>query len=58
MERNVEIVRASTELAEGAAMLAKRCIDLAAGLISHDQAPTSIERGGRKAYTLEMDKPD
>jgi multimeric flavodoxin WrbA/nitrite reductase/ring-hydroxylating ferredoxin subunit len=58
MERNVEIVRESAELAEGAAMLAKRCIDLAAGLIAHDQAPTSIERGGRKAFTLEMEKPD
>ena len=30
MERNVEIVRESEELAEGASMLAKRCIDLAA----------------------------
>jgi nitrite reductase/ring-hydroxylating ferredoxin subunit/multimeric flavodoxin WrbA len=58
MERNVEIVRTSEELAEGASMLAKRCIDLAAGLIAHDQAPTSIERGGRKAYTLEMERPD
>jgi multimeric flavodoxin WrbA len=56
MERNVEIVRASTELAEGASMLAKRCIDLAAGLIAHDQAPTSIERGGRKAHPLEMER--
>jgi multimeric flavodoxin WrbA/nitrite reductase/ring-hydroxylating ferredoxin subunit len=55
MERNVEIVRESEELAEGASMLAKRCIDLAAGLIANDQAPTSIERGGRKAHTLEME---
>src|SRR5712675_2328890 len=29
MERNVEIVRQSEDLAEGAAMLAKRCVDLA-----------------------------
>jgi nitrite reductase/ring-hydroxylating ferredoxin subunit/multimeric flavodoxin WrbA len=56
MERNVEIVRNSEELADGAAMLAKRCIDLAASLIAQDQAPTSIERGGRKAYTLEMEQ--
>src|SRR5262245_65988394 len=49
MERNVEIVRASKELAEGAAMLTKRCLDLAAGLIATDAAPTAIERGGRKA---------
>ena len=53
MERNVEIVRNSTELAEGASMLAKRCLDLAAYLISRDEAPTSIERGGRKAHALE-----
>lgn len=53
MERNVEIVRNSTELAEGASMLAKRCLDLAAHLISHDEAPTSIERGGRKAHAIE-----
>jgi hypothetical protein len=49
MERNVEIVRESKELAEGAAMLAKRCIDLAQQLIARDEAPTAIVRGGRKA---------
>ena len=53
MEKNVEIVRDSTELAEGASMLAKRCLDLAAHLISRDEAPTSIERGGRKAHAIE-----
>ena len=58
MERNVEIVRDSEELADGAAMLAKRCIDLAAKLIAEDQAPASIERGGRKAHTLEMGQPE
>jgi multimeric flavodoxin WrbA/nitrite reductase/ring-hydroxylating ferredoxin subunit len=52
MERNVEIVRDSKELAEGAAMLAKRCLDLATHLIARDEAPTSIERGGRKAHTI------
>lgn len=52
MERNVEIVRASKELAEGAAMLTKRCLDLAGHLIARDQAPASIERGGRKAHTI------
>jgi multimeric flavodoxin WrbA/nitrite reductase/ring-hydroxylating ferredoxin subunit len=57
MERNVEIVRDSAELAEGAAMLAKRCLDLAEHLIARDQAPTAIERGGRKAHTLEMELP-
>src|ERR1700686_1216160 len=39
MERNVEVVRNSSELAEGAAMLVKRCLDLAAHLISRDEAP-------------------
>jgi hypothetical protein len=57
MERNVEIVRDSAELAEGAAMLANRCLDLAEHLIARDEAPTAIERGGRKAHTLEMEQP-
>ena len=52
MEKNVEIVRDSTELAEGSDMLVKRCLDLAAHLISRDEASTSIERGGRKAHAL------
>jgi multimeric flavodoxin WrbA len=49
MEHNVEIVRNSKELAEGAEMLAKRCLELAAHLVARDEAPSSIERGGRKA---------
>jgi multimeric flavodoxin WrbA/nitrite reductase/ring-hydroxylating ferredoxin subunit len=53
MECTVEIVRNSAELADGAAMLAKRCLDLAAHLIARDEAPTSIERGGRKAHPIE-----
>jgi len=53
MERNVEVVRSSKELADGAAMLAKRCLDLADHLIKRDEAPTSIERGGRKAHAIE-----
>jgi multimeric flavodoxin WrbA/nitrite reductase/ring-hydroxylating ferredoxin subunit len=53
MECNVEIVRNSIELAEGAAMLSKRCLDLAAHLITRDEAPTSIERGGRKAHAMQ-----
>jgi multimeric flavodoxin WrbA/nitrite reductase/ring-hydroxylating ferredoxin subunit len=52
MERNVEIVRASKELADGAAMLTKRCLDLAAHLIARDDAPSAIERGGRKAHAM------
>jgi multimeric flavodoxin WrbA/nitrite reductase/ring-hydroxylating ferredoxin subunit len=53
MECNVEIVRSSKELADGAAMLAKRCLDLAAHLIARDEAPSSIKRGGRKAHAMQ-----
>jgi multimeric flavodoxin WrbA len=52
MENNVAIVRASAELAEGAQMLAKRLLDLAAGLIAQGEAPARIERGGRKAHPV------
>ena len=52
MEVNVEIVRKSTELAEGAAMLAMRCMALAKYLIARDEAPVTIERGGRKAHAV------
>jgi hypothetical protein len=52
MERNVEIVRNSTELAEGTAMLAKRCLDLARQLVDRDEAKVAIERGGRKAHSV------
>ena len=54
MACNEEIVRNSKELVEGAAMLAKRCLDLAAHLIARDEAPTSIERGGRKAHAMRL----
>jgi multimeric flavodoxin WrbA len=57
MERNVEIVRTSRELADGATMLTKRCLDLAAHLITRDQAPASIERGGRKAHAIKTKGP-
>ena len=46
MECNVEIVRDSKELAEGASMLTKRCLDLAAHLISRDEAPASRQLHG------------
>ncbi len=52
MENNVAIVRKSKELADGAGMLAKRLLDLAAHLIARDEAPASIERGGRKAHPV------
>jgi hypothetical protein len=49
MENNVAIVQNSKELAEGACMLAERLLELAGRLIAQDEAPASIERGGRKA---------
>jgi multimeric flavodoxin WrbA/nitrite reductase/ring-hydroxylating ferredoxin subunit len=52
MERNVEVVRSSKELADGAGELARRCLDLARDLIARDEAPTASERGGRKAHAL------
>jgi nitrite reductase/ring-hydroxylating ferredoxin subunit/multimeric flavodoxin WrbA len=53
MEQNVEVVRTSKQLAEGADMLVKRCLDLAGQLVARDEACTSIERGGRKAHQLD-----
>ena len=53
MECNVEILKNSAELVDGAAMLARRCLGLARDLIARDGAPASIERGGRKAHSLQ-----
>jgi hypothetical protein len=44
MERNVEIVRASKELADGAAMLTKRCLDLAGHLNRHRSNAAAARR--------------
>jgi len=52
MEANVAMVRDSIELAEGAAELSKRLPGLAAHLLARDEAPASIERGGRKAHPV------
>jgi nitrite reductase/ring-hydroxylating ferredoxin subunit/multimeric flavodoxin WrbA len=52
MEANVVAVRDSVELAEGAAELSKRLLGLAAHLLARDEAPASIERGGRKANPI------
>ncbi len=55
MERNVEILRASEELKEGAAELAQRCLAFAKRLIdSHEMTPEHIMRAGRKAFPLDM----
>ena len=55
MERNVEIVRTSKQLAEGAAALTKRCLDFAGSLVSQNEGPASIERGGRKAHAVQTE---
>jgi multimeric flavodoxin WrbA len=52
MERNVEQVRVSRELANGAGELARRCLDLAGRLIETDRAPEQVARGGRKAHAV------
>jgi multimeric flavodoxin WrbA/nitrite reductase/ring-hydroxylating ferredoxin subunit len=52
MENNVEIVRTSQELAEGAGELARRCLELSAKLVAADRAPAAIQRGGRKAHAV------
>jgi nitrite reductase/ring-hydroxylating ferredoxin subunit/multimeric flavodoxin WrbA len=48
MENNVRIVRGSKSLAQGAAALAGRCLDLAGRLVKADQAPMPMAAGGRK----------
>jgi nitrite reductase/ring-hydroxylating ferredoxin subunit/multimeric flavodoxin WrbA len=52
MEKNVEVVMQSKELREGARGLAARAVDHAQLLLDHEEAPHSMERGGRKAHHL------
>jgi hypothetical protein len=52
MERNVDVLRTSRELREGAAALADRCAELAARLLASAPAPGRVARGGRKAHAL------
>ena len=52
MERNVEIVKRSTELHEGAAALVERAVGMAGRLLADDAAPDKLCRGGRKAHPL------
>ncbi|MBM3515783.1 MAG: Rieske 2Fe-2S domain-containing protein [Alphaproteobacteria bacterium] len=49
MENNVEHVRTSPEIAEGARELAERCLAYAQQLLDSEGTPDSIARGGRKA---------
>jgi multimeric flavodoxin WrbA len=50
MERNVEVVKASAELHDGARALLDRCVDLAERL--QKSATPEFEQGGRKASGL------
>ncbi len=56
MERNIEVVKGSTELREGARALAARAIDHAQLLLDHESAPHVVGRGGRKAHKLVLDE--
>ena len=56
METNVEIVKHSKELRDGAKALAARAIDHAHLLLDHEMTPHTMERGGRKAHRLVMEE--
>jgi multimeric flavodoxin WrbA len=52
MENNVNYVRDSVELKQGAQGLADRSIEMARGLIAAGQGSAQTERGGRKANAI------
>ena len=54
MERNVQYVRNSKELREGAADLVTRAIDLAKTLLAAAPVEGHMPRGGRKAHQLDV----
>jgi multimeric flavodoxin WrbA/nitrite reductase/ring-hydroxylating ferredoxin subunit len=56
MERNVQIVKHSEELREGARALVTRAVDMAHLLLDHEGAPHTTSRGGRKAHRLTLDE--
>jgi multimeric flavodoxin WrbA len=59
MENNVRIVRESKALAEGAAALAERCLDLAGRLLKSDmQMVPMSHRGGMKGRPILADTMD
>jgi multimeric flavodoxin WrbA len=55
MERNVDYVKGSRELREGAQMLAARAVHAARLLLDHEAAPHAVARGGRKAHHLVLE---
>jgi multimeric flavodoxin WrbA len=52
MERNVQVLRTSRELREGAAALVDRCVALASRLLGSAPGPGRVARGGRKAHAV------
>ncbi len=58
MEQNVDFVKRSHDLREGARMLAARAVQTAQGLLAHEAAPHEVARGGRKAHRLELDEAE
>jgi hypothetical protein len=56
MEQNVEVVKHSEELREGARALVTRAVDTAHLLLDHEGAPHTTARGGRKAHRLALDE--
>jgi nitrite reductase/ring-hydroxylating ferredoxin subunit/multimeric flavodoxin WrbA len=52
MERNVDVLRTSRELRDGAAALVERCTALATRLRASQGTPERVARGGRKAHAL------
>jgi multimeric flavodoxin WrbA/nitrite reductase/ring-hydroxylating ferredoxin subunit len=56
MEQNVEIVKHSAELRDGARALAARSVDMAHLLLDHEHAAHTTERGGRKAHRLVLEE--
>ncbi len=56
MERNVDVVKNSKELREGARALVTRAVDHAQLLLDHENAPHTMERGGRKAHHLVLEE--
>ncbi|MBL8982916.1 MAG: NAD(P)H-dependent oxidoreductase [Gemmatimonadetes bacterium] len=55
MENNIDVVKHSQELRDGAAALVTRAIDHAQLLLDHEEAPHATSRGGRKAHRLALD---
>lgn len=58
MENNVRIVRESKALAQGAAALAGRCLEMAGRLIESEPAAPVMERGGMKGRPVIADTID